>query len=96
MTSIARQPNGFICIFDTESKKILAYNLTDVDYIQYRMDEARKLAQRELSEDRGIRGAFCLVEYCLTTDDEDEVQNNIETLREMGDFKVQPKDLLID
>lgn len=45
MGIICRQPNGKICRYSTVADCITDYNLTDEEYIQMRMDEAKEEAE---------------------------------------------------
>ena len=42
---ICRQPNGLLCRFSTVVDTVTHYNMTEEEYIQYRMEEARKDAE---------------------------------------------------
>ena len=42
---ICRQPNGLLCRFSTITDCVTHYNMTDEEYIQMKMEEARKDAQ---------------------------------------------------
>lgn len=42
---ICRQPNGLLCRFSTIVDTVTHYNMTDEEYIQYRMELARKDAE---------------------------------------------------
>lgn len=42
---VCRQPNGLLCRFSTITDCITHYNMTDEEYIQMKMEEARKDAQ---------------------------------------------------
>ena len=42
---ICRQPNGLLCRFSTVVDTVTHYNMTDEEYIQYRMELARKDAE---------------------------------------------------
>lgn len=44
---VARQPNGLICQFSTVVDAIVAYNMTDEEYIQSYVEEAIERAQDE-------------------------------------------------
>lgn len=43
---ICRQPNGLLCRFSTVTDTVTHYNMTDEEYIQMKMEEAKKEAQK--------------------------------------------------
>lgn len=52
---IARQPNGLLCRFSTTVDCITHYNMTEQDYIEYRMQCAKKDAEYDLKQPGFIR-----------------------------------------
>lgn len=48
---ISRQPNGKLCIFSSVVDCPTAWDLTDDEYIELRMEEARKKALETLTSD---------------------------------------------
>lgn len=47
---IARQPNGLLCRFSTTVGCITHYNMTEQDYIEFRMQCAYKDAENDLKQ----------------------------------------------
>lgn len=90
-TSVARQPNDLLCIVDHENNKLVQYNMTEEEYIQYRINQVREKAIDEIKNLDPL--SFRLVDCIFVTDDEDDAMEGIEKLREMGDYKTQFKDI---
>ena len=91
--SVARQPNDLICIVDHENDKLVEYNLTEEQYIEFCANRARERAKKIL-ENLDPR-SFRIVNCIFVTDDEDDANDAIEKLREMGDYATQFKDIYI-
>ena len=54
MGFIARQPNGRICRFSTFWDTVTDYNMTDDEFIEMYVEQAKREAERMLENDAGL------------------------------------------
>jgi hypothetical protein len=83
---IARQPNGRICVFSTVLDDLIAYNLTDRQYVAWCVKDAIREANRQANEDiNHFMHDFSDVKNEFSPGNEADLATFKKRLKQMGD-----------
>ena len=82
---VARQPNGKLCIFSTIVDTVIYYDLTDEEYIELRVEEARERAREDLASARFVKPFSDVKKYFAPNNMTKEEFDSL--CKEMGDEK---------
>lgn len=82
---VSKQPNGLYCVFSTIVDDIVTFDLTEEEYIEYRIEKAKKEAREDakLVLKKYLQPFESVIDYFHPSDEED-LQNFIELLKRVG------------